>query len=1135
MKILNLVRIGAVALLATVLVQPAQAQLTVSDTLNSTKATNTWTSLNGACLTAGSKALSAGSSIPGCTDLAYYSGTTQVGGINGTLASPDPDGQGALRLTNGGSGGTNKTGSVVSTVPFPTNQGVQLTFSTVTYGGNGYSNGASIASGADGLVFFLIDGTVTPTIGAFGGSLGYSCSQGKSPADGATGGYLAVATDEFGNFSNKSDSTSDGTGPNPGTITVRGSGSVTWAWLNKNYPAYYPGGGDNNAGVQKTCASGYLYNWTAGQITDANKVKIGAKSQTTEPVRDYQLIGSPIKVVAPIFTQENVSKPLRSGATLFTYSLTITQDGYLSLSYVVNGSTSIQTVLTKQSITATNGALPTSFLFGFAAGTGGGSNVHEITCFKAATINTATNSAGTNVQSNKLQTGAQIYLSYYHPLNSWGQLTATLFDTDATTGLVTIDPTAKWDAKCVLTGGSCTSTSTAAVPVVTAVEDPMSRVILTSNGTASATVSPGMEFTSTNLTKKQGGLMGSTTADTTYRVAYLRGDRSQEVGTTGASANYRKRDGVLGDIRNASPVWVGPPTTTSYTATGYDKIGKTTIAELGTSYTTFIANNKTRTNIVYSGANDGMLHGFRAGAYDTNSKFVDTNNDGKEVIAYVPDAVVTTIHSTSGSLDFSSQAYSHNAYVDATPGTGDLYYAGAWHTWLVGGLGAGGNATGEIADNTSTGTGAIYALDVTKPDSTFSAGAATTVVLGEWNSSNITCTNVANCGDNLGNVYGTPVIRRLHDGNWAAIFGNGRNSKTGAAGIFIMSVNITTGARTFLYLDTNTSSTTSKNGIDFVTAVDLDSDHVTDYVYAGDKAGNVWRFDLLGSTSGSWAVRSTPVYTTSTGQPISTAIVTGVITQATGAPRLVLNFGTGRQAPATFANAATYATGTQAMYGIWDWDMTSWNSKTNSSYQLVSATTQPTGTLTQQSYVPVDTSTNAAAVAAGISGARTSSQNPICWYNTSVCSTPTSPAKGNAIGWTMPLTTANEQIIYAPTVTNGILYFNTFIPGVSQTLSCTSQAASGYTMAVSPESGAALNSSAFASASAAVGIVTKDPIVGLGLSATGSVSVITTDVTSPGGSKSFIAGQTTTGTGFTTQIDPAGAGLGKRVTWIKLR
>ena len=60
-------------------------------------------------------------------------------------------------------------------------------------------------------------------------------------------------------------------------------------------------------------------------------------------------------------------------------------------------------------------------------------------------------------------------------------------------------------------------------------------------------------------------------------------------------------------------------------------------------------------------------------------------------------------------LDFTGLHYGHNFFVDATPGTGDLYYSGAWHTWLVSGLGAGGAA--------------IFALDVTNPTSPISAKA----------------------------------------------------------------------------------------------------------------------------------------------------------------------------------------------------------------------------------------------------------------------------------------------------------------------------------------------------------------------------------------------------------------------------
>src|SRR5262249_55066431 len=149
----------------------------------------------------------------------------------------------------------------------------------------------------------------------------------------------------------------------------------------------------------------------------------------------------------------------------------------------------------------------------------------------------------------------------------------------------------------------------------------------------------------------------------------------------------------------------------------------------------------------------------------------------------------------------------HNFFEDATPGTGDVFYNNAWHTWLVGGLGAGGSA--------------IFALDVTNPgpgipaaggNSAFAEGQASSLVIGEWNASNITCANVSNCGQNLGNTYGTPQLRRLHDGRWAVIFGNGLGSSTGDAGIYIMTLNPSNAAPTFYYLSTGRGSSGSPNG-----------------------------------------------------------------------------------------------------------------------------------------------------------------------------------------------------------------------------------------------------------------------------------------------------------------------------------
>ena len=141
------------------------------------------------------------------------------------------------------------------------------------------------------------------------------------------------------------------------------------------------------------------------------------------------------------------------------------------------------------------------------------------------------------------------------------------------------------------------------------------------------------------------------------------------------------------------------------------------------NYPAYITAQLNRQQMVYVGANDGMVHGFRSGTFNTSSsacvsnptQSCFTNNDGLELMAYMP---ATVISGTSGQLihpditnlanipvDFSNVQYGHNYFVNAIPGSGDVFYSGQWHSWLVGGLGAGGAA--------------IYALDVTNPATQF--------------------------------------------------------------------------------------------------------------------------------------------------------------------------------------------------------------------------------------------------------------------------------------------------------------------------------------------------------------------------------------------------------------------------------
>jgi type IV pilus assembly protein PilY1 len=514
--------------------------------------------------------------------------------------------------------------------------------------------------------------------------------------------------------------------------------------------------------VKYTCKNGYL--------SDNNNNAVGS-SHTS--VLDYAVIPNAYKVLTGVTIANEYATGgyARSNASTLMYKLKITPDGYLSLSYSVNGGSWLG-VLTNQSITAQSSAIPANIRFGFAGSTGGGSNIHEVLCFKAASLDTSSSSVATNLkQSAKVTSSSQAYFAYYDP-NDWtGRLTANSLNVD-TSGNLTIASTANWDASCVLTGvltgKTCTATGVAGP---TTAESPTSRVILSWNGSSGVPFewngsSPAL------TTAQQNALDAGDSTQTAARLNYLRGDRSNEV-TTSGSGLFRDRDGVLGDIVDSSPTPVGQPVL-PYSIVWKDKLNPTTaMAEnSGTqTYAQFVTAEATRENIVYAGANDGLLHGFEAGSYTTSNAYDSSTNDGKEVLAYMPAAVVNTIHNSSTvELDYANPQYGHNFYVDAPPGDGDLFYQNVWHTWLVGGMGPGGAA--------------IYALDVTTPGN-FSESNASSLVIGEWSAANLTCSNVTSCANSLGNTYGTPVIRRLHNGMWAVIFGNGFGSSSGDAGIYI--------------------------------------------------------------------------------------------------------------------------------------------------------------------------------------------------------------------------------------------------------------------------------------------------------------------------------------------------------------
>ena len=225
--------------------------------------------------------------------------------------------------------------------------------------------------------------------------------------------------------------------------------------------------------------------------------------------------------------------------------------------------------------------------------------------------------------------------------------------------------------------------------------------------------------------------------------------------------------------------------------------------------------------VVYIGANDGMLHAF------------NTTN-GVELFAYIPSPMLSKM------AQLSNPTYEHKYFVD-----GELDFASKSDTflnrsYLVATLGRGGKG--------------LFGLDVTNPAS-FSAGNVA------WEYTSTTDTD-------LGYMIGKPVIARMNDGSVVALVGNGYNSTSGRAVLYM--INLATGTVKAKF-DTGVGT---DNGLATPGVFDANGDGLGDYIYAGDLKGNVWKFDVSSKTSSAWSQSKffTAVDSTNIPQPITSQI-----------------------------------------------------------------------------------------------------------------------------------------------------------------------------------------------------------------------------------------------------------------------
>ena len=333
--------------------------------------------------------------------------------------------------------------------------------------------------------------------------------------------------------------------------------------------------------------------------------------------------------------------------------------------------------------------------------------------------------------------------------------------------------------------------------------------------------SGGVPFEAANLTPaQQTALTPSYSPTLTCSAAscpylnYLRGDTTNEVASTAPTSTHslRNRKLLLGDIVDAG---LTPVSTPLQTFSDVNNPGYNFFKTLWTTTTP-------RPTMVYAGSNDGMLHGF-VGA------------TGTEQFAYVPSALFQGPNGTpqvDGLAQLGNPSYVHHNYVDATPAVFDIdmsrtvgfagvvNYATAggtpWRSVLIGGLGKGGKS--------------FYALDVTDPSSMTTEAVVASKVLWEFTDAT------------MGYSYGVPVVVKTLKYGWVAILTSGYNNSDGYGYLYF--VNPATGA-----LLERVQTPSPSVGLTQASAFVKDfSDETSDSVYVGDLNGQVWRFDLTGTT-----------------------------------------------------------------------------------------------------------------------------------------------------------------------------------------------------------------------------------------------------------------------------------------------
>ncbi|HGK6227071.1 TPA: PilC family type IV pilus tip adhesin, partial [Neisseria meningitidis] len=292
-------------------------------------------------------------------------------------------------------------------------------------------------------------------------------------------------------------------------------------------------------------------------------------------------------------------------------------------------------------------------------------------------------------------------------------------------------------------------------------------------------------------------------------------------------------------------------------------------------------------------ANDGMVHIFKQSGGDKRSYNLK--------LSYIPGTMPRKdIENKDSTLAKELRAFAEKGYVGDRYGVDGGFVLrqvnnlnGQDRVFMFGAMGFGGRGA--------------YALDLTKADGSDPTAVSLFDVKNDNNGKNSNNSNNSNNSVQLGYTVGTPQIGKTHNGKYAAFLASGYATK-----------DIDNGEnKTALYvydLENNNGTPIAKievkdgkGGLSSPTLVDKDLDGTVDIAYAGDRGGNMYRFDLSSDNPSSWTVRTIFQGT----KPITSAPAISQLKD-----KRVVIFGTGSD----LSEDDVLSTSEQYIYGIFDDD-----------------------------------------------------------------------------------------------------------------------------------------------------------------------------------------------------------------------